>query len=83
MMSPWEPKALKSYFLNNPNGEAEVLRVILKPKPRIKKLVFEQDMSELAIKGRQSMGNILTKYEVHKITLHERGYQPWGPENMV
>lgn len=66
------------YFSNNPNGEAEVLRVILKPKPRIKKLVFEIDMSELAIKGRQSMGNILTKYEVHKISLHERGISTLG-----
>lgn len=66
------------YFSNNPNGEAEVLRVILKPKPRIKKLVFEVNMGELAIKGRQSMGNILTKYEVHKITLHERGISTLG-----
>ncbi len=66
------------YFSHNPNGEAEVLRVILKPKPRIKKLVFEEDMSELAIKGRQSMGNIMTKYEVHKITLHERGISTLG-----
>lgn len=66
------------YFSNNPNGEAEVLRVILKPKPRIKKLVFEVDMGELTIKGRQSMGNILTKYDVHKITLHERGISTLG-----
>jgi topoisomerase-4 subunit A len=66
------------YFSANPNGEAEILKVFLKPKPRIKKLVFEQDMGELAIKGRQSMGNILTKYEVHKISLHERGISTLG-----
>jgi topoisomerase IV subunit A len=66
------------YFSNNPNGEAEVLRVILKPKPRIKKLIFETDLGELAIKGRQSMGNILTKYDVHKISLHERGISTLG-----
>jgi topoisomerase-4 subunit A len=66
------------YFSNNPNGEAEVLRVILKPKPRIKKLVFEVDMGELTIKGRQSMGNILTKYDVHKISLHEKGISTLG-----
>ncbi len=66
------------YFSANPNGEAEVLKIFLKPKPRIKKLVFEQDLGELAIKGRQSMGNILTKYEVHKITLHERGISTLG-----
>lgn len=67
-----------TYFSHNPNGEAEVLRVILKPKPRIKKLVFEVDMGELAIKGRQSMGNIMTKYDVHKISLHERGISTLG-----
>ena len=66
------------YFSENPNGEAEVLRVILKPKPRIKKLVFEVDMGELTIKGRQSMGNILTKYDVHKVSLHERGISTLG-----
>lgn len=66
------------YFSQNPNGEAEVIRVILKPKPRIKKLVFEVDLGELAIKGRQSMGNILTKYDVHKISLHERGISTLG-----
>jgi topoisomerase IV subunit A len=66
------------YFSANPNGEAEVLKVLLKPKPRIKKLIFEADLGELAIKGRSSMGNILTKYEVHKITLHERGISTLG-----
>lgn len=66
------------YLSANSNGEAEVLKVFLKPKARIKKLVFEQDMGELAIKGRQSMGNILTKYEVHKISLLERGTSTLG-----
>ncbi len=66
------------YFSANPNGEAEVLKVFLRPKPRIKKLVFEQDLGELAIKGRQSMGNIMTKYEVFKITLLERGISTLG-----
>ena len=66
------------YFSANPNGEAEVLKVILKPKPRIKKLTWEEDLGELAIKGRQSMGNILTKYEVHKISLKEKGVSTLG-----
>lgn len=66
------------YFSENPNGEAEVLRVTLKPKPRIKKLVFEVDFSELAIKGRASMGNILTKFEIHKIALKEKGVSTLG-----
>lgn len=66
------------YFSENPNGEAEVLRVTLKPKPRIKKLIFEVDFSELAIKGRASMGNILTKFEIHKIALKEKGVSTLG-----
>ncbi len=66
------------YFSENPNGEAEVLKVTLKPKPRIKKLIFEVDFSELAIKGRASMGNILTKFEIHKIALKEKGISTLG-----
>ena len=66
------------YFSANPNGEAETLKIILKPKPRIKKLVFEADIGELAIKGRASIGNILTKYEVHKISLKEKGLSTLG-----
>ncbi|WP_217447491.1 DNA gyrase/topoisomerase IV subunit A [Maribellus comscasis] len=66
------------YFSANPNGEAEVLKVILKPKPRLKKLQFEVDLGELAIKGRQSMGNLLTKHDVHKINLKEKGVSTLG-----
>ncbi len=66
------------YFSENPNGEAEVLKVTLKPKPRIKKLVFEVDFSELAIKGRAAMGNILSKNEVHKVVLKEKGISTLG-----
>ena len=60
------------YFSANPNGEAETVKVILKPKPRQKLLVFEKDFSSIAIKGRASMGNLLTKAEVHKITLKQK-----------
>jgi topoisomerase-4 subunit A len=67
-----------TYFSANPNGEAEVLKVVLKPKPRIKKLMFDIDFGELAIKGRQSMGNILTKYDVQKISLKEKGVSTLG-----
>jgi topoisomerase IV subunit A len=72
------PGSRITYFSANPNGEAEVLKILLKPKPRIKKLTFEADMGELAIKGRQSMGNILTKHEVHKISLKEKGLSTLG-----
>ena len=61
------------YFSANPNGEAEVLRITFKPKPKLKKLIDEIDIAELAIKGRASMGNLVSKNEIHKITLKEKG----------
>jgi len=66
------------YFSANPNGEAEIIRITLKPGPRIKKLQFDKDFSEIAIKGRQSMGNILSKNEVHRITLKQKGGSTLG-----
>jgi topoisomerase-4 subunit A len=66
------------YLSVNPNGEAEVIKVYHKPRARLKKLTFEFDFGELAIKGRSSMGNILTKNPVHKITLKEKGLSTLG-----
>ena len=66
------------YFTVNPNGEAEIIKVTHKPNPKIKKIVFEKDFSEINIKGRQSMGNILTKNDVHKIVLKQRGGSTLG-----
>ena len=66
------------YFSSNPNGEAETVKVVLKPKPRQKLLVFEKDFSEIAIKGRASMGNILTKADIHKISLKQKGSSTLG-----
>ena len=66
------------YFSANPNGEAEIIKVTLKPNPRIKKIILEKDFSEINIKGRQSQGNILTKYDVHRISLKQRGGSTLG-----
>lgn len=66
------------YFTSNPNAEAEVIRVTLKPRARLFKLVFEKDFSDIAIKGRQSMGNILTKNDIQKITLKQKGGSTLG-----
>ncbi len=66
------------YFTANPNGEAEVIRVALKPSPKIKKLAFECDFGELQIKGRQSRGNTLTKNDVYRITLKSHGVSTLG-----
>ncbi|MGX5691450.1 DNA gyrase/topoisomerase IV subunit A [Arcticibacter tournemirensis] len=61
------------YFTANPNGEAEVVNVQLKPHTKLKKLNIDIDFSEIAIKGRSSMGNIVTKYPVKKIVLKSKG----------
>ncbi len=66
------------YMTANPNGEAEVIKVYLKPRPRLKNLVFEMDFSELSIKGKASQGNILTKHSVHKIVMKEKGISTLG-----
>ena len=66
------------YLSVNPNGEAETVKVTLKPRPRVKNLVFTADFSETDIKGRSSMGNILSRYPVHKIELKEKGYSTLG-----
>ncbi len=61
------------YFSANPNGEAEVVTVQLKPHSKLKKLQFDENFADLAIKGRASMGNIITKYPVKKILLKSKG----------
>lgn len=66
------------YFTANPNGEAEVIKVLLKPNPRLRNAIIEKDFSDIAIKGRQSMGNILTKNEVMRITLKKHGSSTLG-----
>ncbi len=66
------------YFSVNPNGEAEVIKVHHKPKARLKKLIFEFDFGQLAIKGKSSLGNVLTKNAVHKIALKEKGLSTLG-----
>ena len=66
------------YLSANPNGEAETIKVTLKPKPRIRNLNFEMDFSELTIKGKDAQGNILTKNAVHKIVMKEKGVSTLG-----
>ncbi len=66
------------HFSANPNGEAEVVKVCLKPKPNLKKLVFEYDFADLAIKGRDSQGNTLSKNDIHKINVIQKGISTLG-----
>lgn len=72
------PGSKVCYFTANSNGEAEVVRVTLKPKARLNKLQFDVDFSEMQIKGKQSRGNIVTRNEVHRFSLRERGASTLG-----
>ncbi len=72
------PGSKVEYLSANPNGEAEVIKVTLKPNPRLRNNIIEKDFSTIAIKGRQSMGNILTKNEVQRITLKRHGVSTLG-----
>lgn len=73
-----KPGSRITWFSANSNGEAEVLKITFKPKPRMKALFMEKSFSEIAIKGRQSMGNIVTKNEIHRISLKEKGESTLG-----
>ena len=70
------------WFTANPNGETDLLKVFLKPRPKLKKLIIEFDFANLAIKGRSSMGNILTKNPVHKIQLKSKGVSDFGGQSI-
>jgi topoisomerase-4 subunit A len=76
------------YFSANPNGEAEVVNIQLKPHSKLKKLQFDEDFAAIAIKGRSSMGNQVTKYPVKKIVLKSKGVSTlagrkiWFDENL-
>ena len=73
-----KPGSRVMYFTANPNGEAEIIRVALKPALHLKKLEVIKDLSELAIKSRTARGNVLTKYDVKSITLKQKGHSTLG-----
>lgn len=73
-----KPGSRVVYFTANPNGEAEVIRVLHKPAPNIKKLEIIKDLSELAVKSRTARGNMLTKNDVKSITLKQKGHSTLG-----
>lgn len=77
-----KPDSRVLYLTANPNGEAEIVRVNLKPQPRLRKPQFEADFSKIAIKGRGSMGNILSRRLVSKVVLKEDGVSTLGGRNI-
>lgn len=70
------------YFSANPNGEAEVVEVQLKPMPGLRKVQWDLNFAELAVKGRNSMGNVVTKYATKKIVLKEKGVSTLGARDI-
>jgi topoisomerase-4 subunit A len=70
------------YFSCNPNGEAEVVTILLRQVGSVKKLKFDLDFATLAIKGRNSKGNTVTKYPIKKIELKEKGISTLKPRRI-
>lgn len=70
------------YFSDNPNGEAEVITVLLRQVGSVKKLKFDLDFATMAIKGRASKGNTVTKYPIKKIELKEKGISTLKPRRV-
>ena len=70
------------YMSVNPNGEAEVLKIMFKQRTRLKKAIVDLDFSKLAIKGRSSQGNLFSRYAIHKIQVKERGASTLAGQNV-
>ncbi len=70
------------YMSVNENGEAEILKVYLKPRPRLKKLIVDLDFSQLLIKGRASQGNTFSRYPIHKVSLKSKGVSTLSGQNV-
>ncbi len=81
-MTKGTPKSEILYMSVNPNGEAEVLKVYFRPRPRLKKCIVDLDFSNLAIKGRQSQGNLFSRYGIQKIVLKEAGTSTLGGQDI-
>lgn len=77
-LTPGAPGTKVCWFSANANGEAEVVRVTLKPRPKVKNLQLDVDFANLAIKGRAAQGNLVTKHEVHRFSLKEKGSSTLG-----
>lgn len=77
-----KPGSQVLYFSANPNGEAEVITILLRQVGTIKKLKWDLDFADIAIKGRASKGNTVTKYPIKKIELKEKGISTLLPRKI-
>lgn len=75
-------KSKSLYFSANPNGEAEIVTILLRQSGGIKKLKFDLDFSDMIVKGRASRGNIVTKYSIKRIELKEKGLSTLKPRKI-
>ncbi len=73
-----KPGSRVNYFTANPNGEAEIIKVTLDPTPRLKNIFIEKDFSGILVKGRSAKGNLLTKLNIHRISLKSHGHSTLG-----
>ncbi|MDR1129934.1 MAG: DNA gyrase/topoisomerase IV subunit A [Prevotellaceae bacterium] len=76
------PNSQVLYFSGNPNGEAEILKIYYKPRPRLKKTIEELDFSTQSVKGRNAIGVILSRNAIHKIVLKEKGESTLGGQKI-
>jgi topoisomerase-4 subunit A len=76
------PNSQILYFSGNPNGEAEILKIYYKPRPRLKKTIEELDFSTQSVKGRNAGGVILSRNAIHKIILKEKGESTLGGQKI-
>ncbi len=72
------PGSKIQWFTVNHNGEAETVKIYLRPRPKLKKLIDEYDFAQLAIKGRASRGNLVSKNPIQKINLKSKGTSSFG-----
>jgi topoisomerase IV subunit A len=70
------------YFTHNPNGEAEVITILLRQVGSVKKLKWDLDFASMTIKGRASKGNLVTKYPIKKIEIKEKGISTLKPRKV-
>jgi topoisomerase-4 subunit A len=77
-----KPGSQVLYFSHNPNGEAEVVTILLRQVGSVKKLKWDLDFAEIAIKGRASKGNTVSKYPIKKIELKEKGISTLRPRKV-
>ena len=81
-LSSAKKESVVSYFSANPNGEAEIVSLILRQSAKLKKFKWDINFSDYLIKGRSSRGNIVTKHNVNKIELKEKGVSTLKPRKI-